>query len=45
MSSAYYALVPSDRPFPHLLFYQILLYRLHLRKYVKDFVIHPQKST
>ena len=45
MSSAYCALVSSDRPFPHLLFYQILLFCLHLRKYVNNFMIHPQNST
>ena len=45
MSSANYGLVLSDRPFPNLLFYQILLFCLHLRKYVNDLVIHPQKST
>ena len=45
MSSANYGLVLSDRPFPNLLFYQILLFCLHFRKYVNDLVIHPQKST
>ena len=33
-SSLYYALVFGDRPFPILLFYQILLFRLYLKKYV-----------
>ena len=45
MSSAYYTLVLGDRPFPNLLFYQILLFRLYLRKYVNNLVIHFQKST
>ena len=41
--SAYYALVLGNRPFPNLLFHQILLFRLHLRKCVNNLVIHPQK--
>ena len=45
MSSANYALVLGNRPFPNLLFYQILLFRLYLRKDVNNLVIHPQKST
>ena len=45
MSSAYYALVLDDKPFPNLLFYQILLFRLYLRKYINNLVIHFQKST
>ena len=43
MSSAYDALVLGDRPFPTLLFYQILLFCLYLRKYVDNLVIHPKK--
>ena len=45
MSSAYYSLVLGDRPFPNLLFYQVYLFRLYLRKYVNNLVSHPQKST
>ena len=45
MSSAYYTLVLGNRPFPNLLFYQILLFRLHLTTHVNNLVIHPQKST
>ena len=45
MSSAHYALVLGNRPFPNLLFYQILFSRLYLRKYVNNLVIQPQKST
>ena len=45
MISAYYALVFGNRPFPNLLFYQILLFHLYLRKQVNDLVIHPQKCT
>ena len=44
MSSAY-TLVLGNRPFPNLLFYQILLFRLYLRKYVNNLVFQPQKST
>ena len=44
MSSAYYALVLGDRPFSNLLFYQILSFRLHLRKFANNLVIHPEKS-
>ena len=43
MSSVYYALVLGN--FLKLFFYQILLFRLHLTKYVNYLVIHPQKST
>ena len=39
----YYTLVLGDRPFPNLLFYEILLFRLYLGKYVNNLVIHPQK--
>ena len=45
MISAYYALVLGSGPFPNLLFHQILLFRLYLRKYVNDVVIQPQKYT
>ena len=41
MSSAYYTLVFNNKPFPNLLFYQILLYRLHLTTHVNNLVIHP----
>ena len=44
MSSASYVLVLGDRPFPYLLFCQILLFSLYLRKYVNNLVIHPQKK-
>ena len=43
MSSAFYVLVLRNITFPNLLFYQILLFRLYLRKYVNNLVIHPQK--
>ena len=43
MSSAHNALVLCNRPFPNLLFYQILFPRLYFRKYVNNLVIHPQK--
>ena len=45
MSSAYYALVLGNRPFPNLLFYQILLkliFPIILR--VFDFECHGQTS-
>ena len=45
LSSVYYALVFGNRPFPNLLFYQILLFRLYSRKYVNNLVIYPQQST
>ena len=45
MNSANCALVLGNRRFPRLLFYQILLFRLYLRKDVKNLVINPQKST
>ena len=35
--------VLGNRPFPNLLFHQILLFRLYLRKYVNSLVVHPQK--
>ena len=44
MSSAYYVLVLRNVTFPNLLFYQIFLFRLYLRKYVNNLVIHPQKN-
>ena len=45
MNSAYYTpLVLGNKPFPNLLFDQILLYRLHLTTHVNNLVIHPQKS-
>ena len=44
MSSADYALVLGNRPFPSLLFCQILLFRMYLRKDENNLVIHPQKS-
>ena len=44
MSSAFYALFFGDRPFPNLLIYQIFLFRLYLRKYVNNLVIHLQKK-
>ena len=43
MSSVYCVLVLGDKPFPNLLFYQILLFCLHLRKYVNNLVIHTAK--
>ena len=43
-SSVYYALVVRNRSFLNLLFYQILLFRLHLTEYVNYLVIHSQKS-
>ena len=43
--SAYYALLLDNRPFPNLIFHQILLIRLYLRKYVNNLVIQPQNST
>ena len=45
MISADYALVLGNRAFPNLLFHQILLFRLYLRKYVNNLVIHRQKCT
>ena len=45
MISAYYAPILGKRHFPNLLFHQILLFRLYLRKYVNDVVIQPQKYT
>ena len=42
MSSVYYTLVLGDRPFPNLLFYQILLIRLYLRKHANNLVSYPQ---
>ena len=45
MSSAYYALVLGNRSFLNLLFYQILLFLLHLTEYVNYLVIESQKST
>ena len=44
MSSAYYALLLGDRPFPNLSFCQILLFSLYLRKYANNLVIHPPKK-
>ena len=44
MSSAYYALVLDNRPFPNLLFYQILLFRLHLTTHVNNFGYSPSKK-
>ena len=41
----YYALVLGNRSFLNLLFYQILLFLLHLTEYVNYLVIHFQKST
>ena len=39
--SAYYALLILDnRPFPNLLFHQILLFLLYLKKYINNLVIH-----
>ena len=45
MSSANCALVLGNRLFLSLLFYQILLFWLYLRKDVNNLVIHPQKGT
>ena len=45
MISAYYALTLGNRPFPNLLFHQIL-FCSHLRKcrkYINNLVIHPQE--
>ena len=39
----YYTLVLDYRPLPNLLFYEILLFRLYLGKYVNNLVIQPQK--
>ena len=44
MSSAYYALNLGDRPLPNLLFCQILLFGLYLRKCANNLVVHPQKK-
>ena len=44
MSSAYYALVLGHSAIPEFIFYQILLFRLYLRKFVSNLVIHPQKN-
>ena len=44
MSSAHYALVLGNRPFPNLLFYHILFSSLYLRKYANNLVIHSQKN-
>ena len=44
-SSVYYALVLGNRSFLNLLFYQTLLFRLHLTEYVNYLVIHSHKST
>ena len=44
-TTTYYTpLVLGNKPFPNLLFYQILLYCLHLTTHVNNLVIHPQKS-
>ena len=43
MSSENYALLLADRPFPSLLFYQSLLFRLYFRKDVNNLAVHPQK--
>ena len=40
MKSAYYALVLGDSPFSNLSFYQMLLFRLYLRKSINNLVIH-----
>ena len=45
MSSSTYVIVLGNRPFPSLLFCQILLFRSYLRKGVNNLVIHPQNST
>ena len=45
MGSANYTLVLGNRPFPTLLFDQIFLFRLHLRKDVNNLALHSQKST
>ena len=45
MISASYALALGNRPFPNLLVHQILLFRLYLRKYLNNLVIHRQKCT
>ena len=45
MSFANCALFLGNRPFPSLLLYQILLFRLYLRKDVNNLVIRPQKIT
>ena len=34
----------SSRPFPKLIPFQILLFPLHLRKFVNNLVSHPSKS-
>ena len=41
MISAYYALVFGKRPFPNLLFHQILLLGLYLRKHENNLAIRP----
>ena len=45
MSSANCELVLGNTPFPSLSFYQILLFRLYLRKDKNHLIVHPQKST
>ena len=45
ISSVYYVLVLGNRSFLNLLFYQILLFLLHLTEYVNYLVIDSQKST
>ena len=44
MSTGYYALVLGNRPLLNLLFSQILLFCLCLRKYVNTFSIYSQES-
>ena len=44
-SSVYYALVLGNKSFLNLLFYQILLFCLHLTEYVNYLFIQPHKST
>ena len=41
MSSENYALLLADRPFPSLLFYQSLLFRLYFR--INNLAVDPQK--
>ena len=45
MSSAYHLLVLGNYRSVDFIIYQILLFRLHLRKYINDLVLYPQNRT
>ena len=34
----------TNRPFPNLVFFQILLFHLYLKNFVNELVIYPQKK-